>query len=50
MPKNCIKILYYYDLEVSNKEIDMSGLPAGMYIITLQAGGKTYSDKIIIQK
>lgn len=44
------KMLLYDNLNVSNMEIDLSALPSGMYIVTLNIGNRIYSDKIILQK
>lgn len=37
-------------LGVRSKDIDMSGLPAGMYLINIRTGSKTYSERVILNK
>ena len=44
------QLQHYENLNATNGEIDLSELNDGMYIITLKAGNKNYSNKIILQK
>ena len=37
-----------YSLTPSNKTIDVSNLPSGMYVVTLQGEDKTWTEVLII--
>jgi hypothetical protein len=39
----------YHNSGIFDKEIDLTGVPAGMYILRLRSGGKIFTAKIIRQ-